>query len=137
MIAESTHVVPTVDMRSEGKHVMKNLFRIMVMFAIVLIGFLGAALAYLSYPGTPNRSKFMTFDGYIGLPEDRLLNVLDYLTLNGNTLFVTSESSGALFKFRTQCVCAWRWRGGCRPIFPAPPRSFPHSPSGMNTGSQP
>jgi DNA-binding beta-propeller fold protein YncE len=98
MIAESTHVVPTVDMRSEGKHVMKNLFRIMVMFAIVLIGFLGAALAYLSYPGTPNRSKFMTFDGYIGLPEDRLLNVLDYLTLNGNTLFVTSESSGALFK---------------------------------------
>jgi hypothetical protein len=98
MIAESTHVVPTVDMRSEGKHVMKNLLRIMVMFAIVLIGSLGAAVAYLSYPGTPNRSRFMAFDGYIGLPGDRLLNVLDYLTLNGNTLFVTSESSGALYK---------------------------------------
>ena len=98
MIAESTHVVPTVDMRSEGKHVMKNLLRITVMFAIIIIGLLGAVLAYLSYPGTPSRSRFMTFDGYIGLPRDGVLNVLDYLTLNGNTLFVTSESSGALFK---------------------------------------
>jgi DNA-binding beta-propeller fold protein YncE len=98
MIAESTHVVPTVDMRSEGRHVMKNLLRITVMFAIIIIGLLGAVLAYLSYPGTPSRSRFMTFDGYIGLPRERLLNVLDYLTLNANTLFVTSESSGALFK---------------------------------------
>jgi DNA-binding beta-propeller fold protein YncE len=40
----------------------------------------------------------MTFDGYIELPKGGLLNVLDYLALNGNTLFVTSESSGALFK---------------------------------------
>jgi DNA-binding beta-propeller fold protein YncE len=40
----------------------------------------------------------MTFEGYITLPKSRLLNVLDYLTLDGNTLFVTSESSGALFK---------------------------------------
>jgi DNA-binding beta-propeller fold protein YncE len=98
MIAQPTHVVPTVDMRSEGKHVMKNLLRVTVMFVIIIIGLLGAALAYLSYPGTPDRSRFMAFDGYIGLPRDRLLNVLDYLTLNGNTLFVTSESSGALFK---------------------------------------
>ena len=77
---------------------MKNLLKIMVKFAIVLIGLLGVALAYLSYPGTPSRSGFMTFDGYIGLPRDGVLNVLDYLTLNGSTLFVTSESSGALFK---------------------------------------
>ena len=94
MIAESTHVVPS----SERKHVMKNLFRIVVISAIVLIGLLGTALAYLSYPGTPSRSRFMKFGGYISLPSDGVLNVLDYLTLNGNTLFVTSESSGALFK---------------------------------------
>jgi DNA-binding beta-propeller fold protein YncE len=98
MIAGSTHVVPTVDMRSEGKHVMKSLLRIMMMVATVVIGLLAAALAYLSYPGTPNRSRFMAFDGYIGLPRERLLNVLDYLTLSGKTLFVTSESSGTLFK---------------------------------------
>ena len=94
MIAEPTHVVP----RSERKHVMKNLLRIVVISAILLIGSLGAALAYLSYPGMPSRSRFMTFDGYIALPRDGVLNVLDYLTLNGNTLFVTSESSGSLFK---------------------------------------
>jgi DNA-binding beta-propeller fold protein YncE len=94
MIAEPTNVVT----RSERRPVMKNLLRIVVISAIVLIALLGAALTYLSYPGTPSRSRFMTFDGYIRLPRDGVLNVLDYLTLNGNTLFVTSESSGALFE---------------------------------------
>jgi DNA-binding beta-propeller fold protein YncE len=65
--------------------------------AAIAAGALGG-LAYLAYPGTPNRSKFMTFDGYIELSGGGLINVLDYLTLNGSTLFVTSESSGALFK---------------------------------------
>jgi hypothetical protein len=31
----------------------------------------------------------MAFDGFIKLPQDGLFNVLDYLTLNGNTLFVS------------------------------------------------
>jgi DNA-binding beta-propeller fold protein YncE len=65
---------------------------------IVLISFVGVVLLYLIYPGTPSQSRFMTFTGFIELPRNRLLNVLDYLTLNGRTLFVTSESSGALFK---------------------------------------
>lgn len=77
---------------------MKNALKIMVMSIAVLIGFLGVAFAYLAYPGTPSKSKFMTFEGYIELPRERLLNILDYLTLNGSTLFVTSESSGALFR---------------------------------------
>jgi DNA-binding beta-propeller fold protein YncE len=58
----------------------------------------GVVLAYLVYPGTPGHSNFMAFEGFIELPRDGLLNILDYLTLNGSTLFVTSESSGALFK---------------------------------------
>jgi hypothetical protein len=77
---------------------MKNALKIIGAVVIVLISFAGATLAYLVYPGTPSRSKFMAFDGFIELPRGGLLNVLDYLTLNGNTLFVTSESSGALFK---------------------------------------
>jgi DNA-binding beta-propeller fold protein YncE len=77
---------------------LKNTLRIMRAVVIVLISFVGAVLAYLIYPGTPSQSRFMTFDGFIELPRNRLLNVLDYLTLNGRTLFVTSESSGALFK---------------------------------------
>jgi DNA-binding beta-propeller fold protein YncE len=66
--------------------------------AAVITASLAVGLGYLIYPGIPGKSKFMTFDGYIELPKDRLLNVLDYLTLSDKTLFVTSESSGALFK---------------------------------------
>lgn len=53
---------------------------------------------YLAYPGTPSNSSLMTFDGYIELPKHGLLSVLDYLTLDGKTLFVTSESTGSLFR---------------------------------------
>ena len=55
-------------------------------------------VTYLAYTGTPSKSRFMTFEGYIELPKSGLLNVLDYLTIDGRTLFVTSESSGTLFK---------------------------------------
>jgi hypothetical protein len=98
MFVKSTNDAPAIDMRDKRKYSMRNALKVMVMFAIVLIGFLGVVFAYLAYPGTPSKSKFMTFEGYIELPKGGLLNVLDYLTLNGSTLFVTSESSGALFK---------------------------------------
>jgi DNA-binding beta-propeller fold protein YncE len=98
MLADSTSAGPTIDMKGKGNHAMKNTLKIMGTVAIVLISFVGVVLAYLVYPGTPSRSKFMAFDGFIELPRGGLLSVLDYLTLNGSTLFVTSESSGALFK---------------------------------------
>src|SRR5260370_38488710 len=77
---------------------MRSAYKVKLNFAIVIICFQGVVFAYLAYPGTPSKSKFMTFEGYIELPNGGLLNVLDYLTLNGSTLFVTSESSGSLFK---------------------------------------
>jgi DNA-binding beta-propeller fold protein YncE len=40
----------------------------------------------------------MLFEGFIELPRSAPLTVLDYLTLNDQTLFVTNESSGALYK---------------------------------------
>src|ERR1700730_1061562 len=58
----------------------------------------GSLLIYLIYPGTPSRSHSMNFDGYIDLPKGGSLNVLDYLTIKDHTLFVTAESSGAVFK---------------------------------------
>src|ERR1700680_4302082 len=66
--------------------------------ATVIVLCLGVVAACLICPGTPGKSKFMKFDGYIDLPESGLLSVLDYLTINNRTLFVTSESSGVLFK---------------------------------------
>src|ERR1700731_2220434 len=75
-----------------------NNLRLTAAFAAVAVGCLAVAGAYLICPGTPGKSKFMKFEGYIELPKRGSLNVLDYLTISNGTLFVTSESSGALFK---------------------------------------
>lgn len=72
--------------------------RMTAALAAVIVLCLGVVAACLICPGTPGKSKFMKFDGYIELPESGLLSVLDYLTMNNRTLFVTSESSGVLFK---------------------------------------
>jgi len=77
----------------------KKRLRMTAAFATVIVMCLAVAgLAYIVCPGTPGKSKFMKFDGYIELPKRGSLNVLDYLTISNGTLFVTSESSGALFK---------------------------------------
>jgi DNA-binding beta-propeller fold protein YncE len=57
-----------------------------------------AVLAYLIYPGEPGASRFVKFEGFIVLPRNGALSVQDYLTLSGNTLFATAESSGSVFK---------------------------------------
>jgi DNA-binding beta-propeller fold protein YncE len=96
--AQSTSASPTIDRKEEENQAMKNTLKILRAVVIVQFSFAGGVVAYLVYPGTPSRSRFMSFDGYIELPRSGPLNVLDYLTLNGSTLFVTSESSGSLFK---------------------------------------
>src|ERR1700730_7651328 len=75
-----------------------NSLRITAAFATMIVLCLAVVAAYLICPGTPGKSKFMKFEGYIELPRGGPLNVLDYLTISNGTLFVTSESSGALFK---------------------------------------
>jgi DNA-binding beta-propeller fold protein YncE len=79
--------------------------RIMKKSLKAVLGILGAALlicvavaAWLIYPGTPGSAAHLAFQGYIILPKSSVLSVLDYLTLNDNRLFVTEESSGAVFK---------------------------------------
>jgi DNA-binding beta-propeller fold protein YncE len=77
---------------------MSTVLRIVLTLVIAGMGIAGGIAAYLAYPGTPSRSKSMAFDGFIELPKEGLLNVLDYLTLSDHTLFVASESSGSVFK---------------------------------------
>jgi DNA-binding beta-propeller fold protein YncE len=98
MVVESTNDTRVNEIRGKEKHFMKTMLKIAMMVVVALISFLGVVVAYLAYPGTPDRSKFMAFDGFIRLPRGRLLTVLDYLTLSDHTLFVTNESSGSLFK---------------------------------------
>src|SRR5258708_8532479 len=77
---------------------MKQILKIVAMLVLVLVGIAALVVIYLAFPGTPSRSRFMTFQGFIELPKTGRLNVLDYLTLRDHTLFVTSESSGSVFK---------------------------------------
>jgi DNA-binding beta-propeller fold protein YncE len=80
------------------ERVAKGNLRLTAAFATVIVLCLAVAATYLICPGTPGTSRFMEFEGYIELPKSGSLSVLDYLTINNGILFVTSESSGALFK---------------------------------------
>jgi DNA-binding beta-propeller fold protein YncE len=76
----------------------RNMHKVSLTPALTVIVVAAVALGYLIYPGTPSKSKVMAFEGFIELPRRGPLTVLDYLTLGDQALFVTSESSGALFK---------------------------------------
>jgi len=77
---------------------LRKTLQITAVSVVTVAVFAAGAVAYLAHPGRPSHSQFMEFEGYIELPRNSTLNVLDYLTLHDHTLFVTSESSGALFK---------------------------------------
>ena len=77
---------------------MKKILKIVARVALAVIGVAALVLIYLVYVGTPSRSRFMSFQGFIELPKTGRLNVLDYLTLRDHILFVTAESSGNVFK---------------------------------------
>jgi len=57
-----------------------------------------AVAGYLIYPGTPSNASSLIFQGYVPLPSDSVLSVLDYLTVNDDKLFVTSESTGDVYR---------------------------------------
>jgi YVTN family beta-propeller protein len=62
---------------------------------------LSALVVWQIFPGTPGIAKSLKFNGFVLLPKDRragLLTVLDYLTLNGDDLFVTNVSTGTVYK---------------------------------------
>ena len=98
MLAEAIHSGQMALIGGRMNRFVKRRIRITAALAAVIVVCLTAVFIYLVYPGTPSKSKVMKFEGYIELPRGGLLNVLDYLTLNDSSLFVTNESSGALFK---------------------------------------
>jgi DNA-binding beta-propeller fold protein YncE len=57
-----------------------------------------ALIVFLTYTEQPSGSERIRFDGFIRLPKHGIINVLDYLTLDGDELFVTGASSGSVFK---------------------------------------
>jgi YVTN family beta-propeller protein len=77
----------------------------MKMLIKILVGSLGVVLAvaiaiagYLIYPGTPNSAASLLYQGYVPLPSDSVLSILDYLTVRGDELFVTNETTGNVYR---------------------------------------
>ena len=70
-----------------------------VLGALILIACILAVA--LIFPHRPASIHSLRFDGYIALPKvktDRAVTVLDHLTVAGDDLFVTSITSGAVYK---------------------------------------
>jgi len=77
---------------------MKIALKLLSTVAAILVVVILFVLVYLVHVGAPSQSRFAKFQSFIELPTTGRLNVLDYLTLKDHTLFVTSESSGNVFK---------------------------------------
>jgi YVTN family beta-propeller protein len=63
-----------------------------------LIIVIAATLAWLIYPGQPSASRALRFERYVLLPQHGLLNVLDYLNVDGHWLFVGGTSAGSVIR---------------------------------------
>ncbi len=72
--------------------------RLLVLLSLV---FLLGTLAWLAIPGTPSQARSLRFVGYIPLQRTGLLNVLDYLTVQGSEVFVAGISSGDVTRIST------------------------------------
>jgi YVTN family beta-propeller protein len=81
---------------------MKKSMKTLIKIALGILGVVAAvaiAIAgYLIYPGTPSKASSLIFQGYVPLPSDSVLSVLDYLTVNDGQLFVTGESTGDVYR---------------------------------------
>src|SRR5579864_7937247 len=55
-------------------------------------------LIRLAYIGKPSAATSLQFAGFILLPKESTLSVLDYLTISDRNLFVTNESTGTVYK---------------------------------------
>jgi YVTN family beta-propeller protein len=77
---------------------MRRLLKISLGILGVLVAAVLAAVGYVTYIGTPAAAASLDFKGFVPLRSDTALTVLDYLTVDADTLFVTSESSGAVYR---------------------------------------
>jgi DNA-binding beta-propeller fold protein YncE len=81
-------------MHTRGRSVLKITLSFFAISALAIC----LVTANLAYPAMPGKSKSMNYEGYIRLPKAGTLNVLDYITVCKDILFVTDESDGSVFK---------------------------------------
>jgi YVTN family beta-propeller protein len=80
--------------KSKWRAIRRGLLGALLLIVVIAV----AAALWLILPGTPSEAQTLDFNGYIKLPSHTSLSVLDYLTLNGNQLYVTGESGGDVYR---------------------------------------
>jgi DNA-binding beta-propeller fold protein YncE len=74
-------------------------FKRIALWILATLALAGAVIAgVLIYPGTPSPAKSLKFEGYATLPDGRWLTILDYISVDGRSLFVTSPTGGQVYK---------------------------------------
>ncbi len=73
-----------------------------VLAVAVVIG--GVKFVEFVLPGEPSEGHHVRFDGSIKLPRANALNVLDYMLIDDGSLYVASETSGAVYKIPVGAV---------------------------------
>ena len=91
---------------------MRLALRIVASIALLLLILVAAGLAWLIYPGHPDASRALRFEQFVQLPRHGLLNVLDYMNVEGHWLFVGGTSAGSVIRIdlspKTPSVSEWR-----------------------------
>jgi len=76
--------------------------RALRIFAVAAIGALVVALGFLAmlvFPASPKPANGLHFAGFIPLPKQGgVVSILDYLTVDGSRLYVTSVTSGDVYE---------------------------------------
>lgn len=107
---------------------MRLALRILAVVAVLIVVFLAAMLAWLIYPGQPSASPALRFERYVLLPQHGLLNVVDYMNVEGHWLFVGGTSAGSVIRIdldrKANSVSEWRDDGRVHGIAIAGPRDL-------------
>ena len=77
---------------------MKIALRVAAAAAILVLVLVVAGIVWLIYPGEPGRSQVLHFERYVLLPNHGLLNVLDYMNVEGRWLYVGGASAGSIIR---------------------------------------
>jgi len=77
---------------------MKLAWRIVTAIVAFVLVLLAAGSVWLIYPGEPGPSQVLRFERYVLLPRHGLLNVLDYMNVEGHSLYVGGASAGSVIR---------------------------------------
>lgn len=72
--------------------------RVLIFLAGAFTVVLAFLLAVLVFPGTPGETGSLRFVGFVALPGEGMIQVLDYLTVYRRDLFVTNVSTGDVYR---------------------------------------